>query len=228
MGAWRFVVIVVLGLALVLAAGCGRQSTVPATTSALSARTDGEQLPFDRPGQAGGISPTSAVIPPRANIPAGTPVTVRLGSAISSARDRSGDTFEAVLDEPIVVNGQTVAERGAAVTGRIMEATPGANTSPGYLRLALTSIVIRGNSSPVQTSSNFLKGGRRQGTLVTAAGDHRGMLMGAAGGTGKEPALGTASKVDGQPGLAWASRDVSIGPERPLTFRLTEPVPLHQ
>ncbi len=227
MGAWRFAVMVVLGLALVVAIGCGRQSTVPPTTSGLSARTDGEQLPFDRQGQAGGISPTSAVIPPRANVPAGTPVTVRLGSAISSARDRTGDTFEAVLDEPIVVNGQTVAERGAAVTGRIMEATP-ADTSPGYLRLALTSIVIRGNSSPVQTSSNFLKGGRRQGMLVTGAGDHRGMLMGAAGGTGKEPALGTASKGDAQASLRSASRDVSIGPERQITFRLTEPVPLHQ
>jgi hypothetical protein len=228
MWAWRLAVIGLPGLGLVLAVGCGRQSTVPATASGQSSPTDGEQLPFDREGQTGGISPSSAVIPPRANVPAGTPVTIRLGSAISSASVRTGDTFDAVLDEPIVANGQTVAERGAVVTGRIMESTPARNDAPGYLRLALISIVIRGNSSPVQTSSNFLKGGRRQGMIANGVSGGGGKLMGAVAGTGgKESALRASSKADSRERAGSTLLDVSIGPERQFTFRLTAPVPLH-
>ena len=46
---------------------------------------------------------------PVVSLPAGTPVTVRLQTPVSSAASESGEIFDAVPEEPLVVDGQTVA-----------------------------------------------------------------------------------------------------------------------
>lgn len=93
-----------LGLGFVTAVGCDRQSTVPVVTSEALSSLDDARLPFDREAQKDGISPTSSVIPPGAQLPAGTPLTIRLRTPLSSATANAKDKFEAVLDEPIIVN----------------------------------------------------------------------------------------------------------------------------
>jgi hypothetical protein len=52
----------------------------------------------------------------------GAPVTIRLGETLSTERVVSGDTFQATLADPLVVDGLIVAERGGRVTGRIADA----------------------------------------------------------------------------------------------------------
>jgi hypothetical protein len=96
------------------------------------------------------------------------------------------------------------------------------------LRLALTSIVMGSKADLVQTSSTFAKGGRRDSMDPANAnsGDGRGMLRGAATGSGKESVLGMSPTADRRALLGLNTKDVSIGPERRLTFRLTEAVPL--
>ena len=79
-----------------------------------------QHLPFDATSDKGGISPTGSLAP--AAIPAGTPVTIHLRLSLSSASSRAGDPFEAVLDEPIVVRGHTLAPRGAILSGRVLDA----------------------------------------------------------------------------------------------------------
>ena len=54
-------------------------------------------------------------------IPGGTQITVRLIDSVDSENTRTGDTFRASLDEPVVVNGETVIPRGAAVVARLVE-----------------------------------------------------------------------------------------------------------
>jgi len=222
-----------LAVGLLLLVGCGHQSAVPTAVSSGPARAE-EHLPFEREGQRGGISPTSAVIPPGAHVPSGTPVTVHLQATLSSATAHSGDPFAAVLDEPIVVNGQVLAERGAPVTGRIMEAKAAElSQSAGYLRLTLHSISLRGQSSLAQSSSTFVKGVSPPKRNVTLTGNEpgRGTLMGAsAPGSHGYPIGGGASPAEGKNGdqLTTGMRDVTVGPERRLTFRLTEPIPLHE
>jgi len=221
---------VVLGLMLTV--GCSRQSAVPVSASS---RPPGDQepLPFAQTARATGISPTSAVIPPGAHIPAGTPVTVHLRSRLSSATARTGDAFEAVLDEPIVVNGQVLAERGAPVNGRIIEAkAAGVQGSPGYLRLTLDSITIQGEALPAQSSSTFAKGGlppvKRNLDFVENPSS-RNALLGAAVPASNVYPIGSQASVDGKTrGLPAVIQDVTVGPERRLSFRLTEPIPLHE
>jgi hypothetical protein len=163
-------------------------------------------------------------------------VTVHLQATLSSATAHSGDPFEAVLDEPIVVNGQVFAERGAPVTGRIMEAkAAGLSESAGYLRLTLHSISLRGQSSLAQSSSTFVKGASPQKRNVTLAGlagneSGRGTLIGASVPGSPGYPLGGDSPAEGKNGdeLTTGIRDVTVGPERRLRFRLTEPIPLHE
>jgi len=127
-----------------------------------------QQMPFDRPADKNGVSPTASLLP--ASIPAGTPITIRLQSSVSSANSRAGDSFDAVLDEPIIINGQSVVARGATVTGKVVEAkASGHLQDPGYLRLALTAVSVDAKLLPVQTSSVFV----RAALYENARGLHR-------------------------------------------------------
>ena len=215
----------VLLLILALAVGCSRQPGVQADETA---NTD-QQLPFDRPADKNGISPTGSLTP--AAIPAGTPLTIRLQSSLSSAASQSGDSFDAVLDEPIVIDGQTVAPRGAAVTGRVVAAkASGRLQDPGYLRLTLTSIEVNGKALPLQTSSIFAKGGshEKRNLAMIGGGAGAGALIGGIAGGGKGALIGSAIGAAGGTGTAYATgkKDAGFSAERRLTFRLTQPVPV--
>ena len=215
-----------LGLGLATALGCDHQAGVPAVTSEALSSPDEAHLPFDREAQKDGISPTSSVIPPGAQLPAGTPVTIRLRTPLSSATAKAKDKFEAVLEEPIIVNDRVLAKRGTVVTGKVIEARPRTRSQgPGYLRLALSTILIDGKPVAVRASSNFLKGaGRRRATLP----GNEGAFMGTAA-SGAGPLLGNAVAMGNSvatPPLAPA-RDITIDQERTLTFRLIEPLPLN-
>jgi hypothetical protein len=146
------VVLMAAAVGLAWETGCSRQLAVPASGSAGSA-----PLPFDRVSDNSGISPTAGFS--FDGIPAGTEVTVRLQSALSSAKSRAGDSFQAVLVEPMVVAGKMVVPPGAAVTGSVVAGKiSGGSNDPGYLRVTLASIAMNGKPIPLETSSIFAKG----------------------------------------------------------------------
>jgi hypothetical protein len=154
---------------------------------------------------------------------------IHLLTPLSSATARSEDMFKAVLDEPVIVNEHILAEQGTVVIGRVVEARPMSQMqTPGYLRLTLSSISINGKSARIRTSSSFLKGAgpARRSATNPVGGD--GALIGTVA-TGKGPLIGNAMAADS--GLSapfvMRPRDVTVGPERRLTFRLIEPLPLH-
>ncbi len=203
-------------LTLVLA-GCSRQSG--------PAASDNSGMPFDRPADKKGVSPTASLLP--ASIPAGTPIAIRLQSSVSSASSQSGDSFEAALDEPVVINGQAVAPRGATVTGKVVEAKASGNLQdPGYLRLTLTAISIDAKLLPIQTSSIFVKGGshEKRNLEMIGGGAAAGALIGGLAGGGKGALIGTTIGAAGGTGTAYATgkKDVGFAAERRLTFRLTQ------
>src|SRR6202049_317512 len=148
--------------------GCSRQLPVPASGEA--AKTS--QLPFDRVSGSGGISPTSGFA--FDGLPAGTEITAQLQTALSSADSRVGESFEAVVDEPVIVAGKIVVPRGTTVTGSVLEAKASRSLQqPGYLRLTLESMVVNGKAVPLRASSIFAKGAsyaKRETPTVTRSG----------------------------------------------------------
>lgn len=205
--------------------GC---SSVPENASAADAVSgDSSSPPLAKARQEDSF--LHRLVPEEVTVPAGTPLSIRLQGTISSASNRPGDEFSAVLDEPIVVNGNTVAPRGAAVQGRVLAArSSGRPHNSGYLRLALVSVEINGKSVPVHSSSVFAADGSHQNRnfALTGGGAGAGVLIGAIAGGGKGALIGTA--VGGGAGTAGAyatgQKDVSFAPERRLKFRLTQPL----
>jgi hypothetical protein len=205
--------------------GCSRQFPVPGSSDpGSSEKTSSGHLPFDRVSDVHGISPTAGFAADE--IPAGTEVTVRLQLALSSADSRVGDSFQAVLDEAVVVAGKTVVPRGATVTGKVVAARASRYLhDPGYLRVTLASVVVNGKAVPLRTSSIFAKGrtyGKREMLAMNrSAADDKGAVAGSAvdSGNGSEPLFH-------EPQISPGQDDVRFSTGRRLTFRLAQPLHL--
>jgi hypothetical protein len=158
-------------------------------------------------------------------LPAGRQVRVRLGQTISSKRARSGETWAGTLASDIVENGKIVAARGTPVRGRVVEAKDsGRLSSPGLLKLQLTSIQISGKDIPVRTSTIVRQGKSHKGRNTKAIGGTAaaGAIIGALAGGGKGAAIGAgAGAAAGTAGAAaTGKKDVRIPVETVLTFTL--------
>lgn len=91
------------------------------------------------------------------NLPAGTLVTVSLKNAISAANSIH-NTFEAIVDEPVAIAGNTLIARGSTVSGRIQSVrTSKVEPDRGYICLALASIHVGGIDVPVQTADLYAR-----------------------------------------------------------------------
>src|SRR4030081_3746658 len=137
--------IVLLMLSLICA--CGRP---PGDSGGRASNpADSQKLPFDRQPRSTGISPSQSLIPSATKLPEGTPIPIRLRNVVSSASAHAGDSFSAIVDEPVVIDGQTLIDRGTPATVRVLEAKPSANSlgrslASGYLRIVLVSLTVGG------------------------------------------------------------------------------------
>ena len=214
-----------LVLVIGLASGCARQPGVPDDTSANSDLH--QPLPFAAETPAENSAATDGSL--HAKLPAGTPIAVRLQSTLSSATAHAGDRFRGTLDEAVVLDGQMVIPRGTVVAGRVLSAkSSGRLKDPGYLRVALTRIDVRGTSVSVASSSIFVKGGshEKRNLAMIGGGAAAGALIGGVAGGGKGALIGTGA--GGAAGTAGAygtgKNEIALGPERRLTFRLARPL----
>jgi hypothetical protein len=93
------------------------------------------------------------------SLPVGTLLTVRTKNPISAENPDAKGTFEAMVDQPVVVDGNQLVPLGAMVSGRVESArASNLRRSIGYVRLTLESIHLDGANVPVQTSSLFVGG----------------------------------------------------------------------
>lgn len=184
-------------------------------------------------GRAATATPMTAasapVITSGAEIPAGTTIAVRTIDEINSATAQEGQTFRASLDEPIVVDNQTVAAKGADVFLKLVAVKQsGKITGAGELTVAVDSVMINGNRIPVNaegvTSSS---GGRgKQSAKVIGAGAAIGAILGGVLGGGKGAAIGAAAGAGAGTGIQVLTKGqkVTIPSETPLSFTLASPV----
>jgi hypothetical protein len=220
-----------LAALLLAAAGCSKQIATPASAALKNNDQGAVAAPFankDAEKVEQPKSASSSLVPQEVVIPSGTAITVRLQNAVSSATSRPGDQFEATLDQPITVDGQTVAPEGTHVIGRVVAARrSGRLTHPGYLRIALSSVDVNGKAIPIQSSSVMVAGAshKRRNLAWIGGGAGGGALIGAIASGGTGALIGSAIGAAGGTSAAYATgkKDVGFGPERRLTFRLTRP-----
>jgi hypothetical protein len=212
----------VICLALSLSQGCARTAPFHRTgTSTDASSVSGEQkLPFHQESDHGlagdGVQPAVPPDPKTANgipfralshpriVPSGTLLTVRLESPLTERRVRAGDAFTASVAEPLTIDGDTLVERGAAVTGRVENAQSfvsrtGSSPDRGYFRLTLSAITVEDRRLALQTSNLFAKG------------------------TFTKSNVSYGSKASGQ-----RADGVQLQKGRRLTFRLIAPVTLDE
>jgi hypothetical protein len=177
---------------------------------------------------------TQAAAPPGAygvTIPVDTAITVRMIDAVNSETARLGQTFRASLDEPIFINGQQVAGRGADVlTKLVQDQQSGKFEGRAALTLALVTINFNGQPVPVTSSDvkteSSSRGARTAG--VVGGGTALGAIVGALAGGGKGAAIGAVSgaAIGGGAEVLTKGQTVKIPSETRLTFRLQSPVQL--
>src|SRR6201981_1394168 len=160
------------------------------------------------------------------SIPAGTKVTVRMGSGINSGTARSGRMFDASLARDLVVNGKTLAKAGAPAHGKVTyDKSSGRLHDPGELSLRLTSVEVNGRSVPVSTTAFHAKGKSHTKSNVTkiGGGAAAGALIGGLAGGGKGALIGTAVGAGAGTGVAAATgkEEAVIRAETAITFTTT-------
>ncbi|MGB9604733.1 MAG: hypothetical protein ACP5U2_07520 [Bryobacteraceae bacterium] len=164
-------------------------------------------------------------------IPAGTALVVRMIDSVDSEKARPGQTFRASLDEPVVINGQTIIPRGANVLTRLVEIKdPSKLTGGGQLTLDLDSITVGGRTIPVVAGEVTQAGRSRTGESAKVIGGTAalGAIIGAIAGGGRGAAIGAASGA----GAGTAIQVLTSGPrvqipsETRLTFTLQQPLRL--
>lgn len=162
-------------------------------------------------------------------IPAGTPLHVRLQQTVASNQSTAGQEFTAVLSEPLVVNGQTLAPKGATVYGKVATARPsGRLKTPAALYLRLTGVEIHGKRQAIRTrlAGRTAPSHKKRNEVAIGGGAGAGALIGALAGGGKGAAIGAAAGAGaGTVGAAaTGKKDIVYPVETLLTFRTSTTV----
>jgi len=201
------------------AVGCSQAPQSSATPNGATSS------PADKPGVLGRILESTRP----ETVPEGTALDVVLNQFISSGDIRSGDSFEATLATPIVVDGKTVIPHDVLVRGHVVDAEgSGRLKGVAHLDLTLDSLQANGTSYDLQTNHVTRTGenhNKRNGELI-GGGAGIGALIGGIAGGGKGALIGGAAGAGAGTGTAayTGKKDIRIPAETHLSFRLSRPL----
>jgi hypothetical protein len=164
-------------------------------------------------------------------LPIGTQITVRMIDAVDSEQTRLGQTFRASIDEPVLVNGQTVIPRGAdAITKLVEDRQSGKIQGRTVLTLALQQVTVNGRMIDVTSGDVTQASGSRGARSAKVIGGTAalGAIIGGIAGGGKGAAIGAGSGAAVGTGVELATKGqrVKIPSETRLTFTLQQPAQL--
>jgi len=172
-------------------------------------------------------------VPPPAfvELPEGTNLVVRMIDGVDSEVNRVGQTFAASLDEPVLLNGETVIPRGADVVVKLTDAKEsGKLTGRSELTLDLVSVSVNGRVVDVNTETVERESSSRGKRTAKVAGGTAalGAIIGAIAGGGKGAAIGAGAGAATGLGVEVLTHGqrVRIPSETRLTFILETPVRL--
>jgi len=213
-------------------------SQTPDRPAPAYASQDADKPPYSRDSRLAPstqAAPTAPAVPSQSlpsflTIPAGTVLLIRTNDLLSSDNNRAGDSFTAVLDQPIVVNGWVVARRGQTLIGKVKDAKKAGHIKgTSELDVELTDLtIVDGRQLPILTELWKGSGGTSHGQDVATVGTTTGLgaLIGAAADWGRGAAIGAGAGAAVGLGavLLTRGRPTIVEPETPLSFRLVDPV----
>ena len=175
--------------------------------------------------------PVAPPLPAAASVelPQGTNLVVRMIDGVDSDVSHVGQTFAASLDEPVMIDGQTVIPRGADVVVKLVDSKDsGKLTGRAELTLNLATVKVNGKLVDVNTESVSRESASRgQRTAKVAGGTAAlGAIIGAIAGGGKGAAIGAGAGAAAGAGAEVVTKGqrVKIPSETRLTFVLDTPV----
>lgn len=160
---------------------------------------------------------------------AGAEIRIRLSHPLSSKNAVNGQSFEATLDRDLVIDGVTVAERGAKVMGKVVETT-GSGRVSGRARMTLTLAELAAGSKTLSLDTHPLAfeaestKGRDARRIGIATGI--GTAIGAIAGGGKGAAIGAGIGAGAGAGTTVMTKgeEVEFAIEQQFLFQLARPL----
>jgi hypothetical protein len=109
-------------------------------------------------------------------LPAGTACKVLLLGDVSASKSRPGDTVQARLIEPVLLNSRVVLPAGTLIEGKVVKKTPPRwGSRAGSLALTFTGLTLPGgNKVPIAASLSGAELDRRSHTKIDSEGELRG------------------------------------------------------
>ena len=234
----------VLGIVLlVVLIGCG--SKPPADEGAQSSPAPGNAPAPGTTTSAGtrgqyGSAPTpkapgvmDKLMKRTVTVPEGTVLEVRTNQTLSSKSSQPGETFSAVVVEPVSVGGALAIPKGADASGTVVDAKAlGKFKGGARLQIRLDSVSFGGNSYPIDTGSTTrsAKGKGKRTAVMVGGGAGLGAIIGGLAGGGKGAAIGALVGAGAGTGGAYftGNKDVVIPAEALLSFRLLKAIEVKQ
>jgi hypothetical protein len=188
--------------------------------------------PAPKPAPAKAATPAAApAAAPRvrtAAVPAGTAINVRLTEDVNVDASRAGQSFRAIVDDPVIVGGNTLIPRGAKATLQAVQVEQsGKMKGSDKITLKMNSIAFGGLVYEVASQYVETKGkgeGKRTARKV-GGGAGLGAIIGGIAGGGEGAAIGAA--VGGVTGAAVAGggeEHLKLPAETRLQFQLSAQV----
>ncbi len=122
-------------------------------------------------------------------IPAGSKMMLKTKDAISTASNKKGSKFTAVMETDLAVNGQVVAPKGTQVYGTVLEATGGRAIGVSRLLVTFTDISLNNQMIPIVTDDFGAESAPGKAAKAVGAG---ALIGAAAGDAGAGAAVGGA------------------------------------
>lgn len=206
------------------------QAEQPGTTQ--SSNTAPGQQASQAPARSASVAPRTPAAPPAPSaveLPAGTDLRVRLDQDLGSKISHAGDTFTATVEDPVVIDGQTVIPRGAQAEGAVIDAKPlGRFKGGAALSIRLERVTTKWGSYAVNTGTiaRAEKGKGKRTGVMAGGGAGLGALIGGLAGGGKGALIGAlAGGGAGTAGSAFTgNKQIMLPAETLLTFRLEHAV----
>ena len=200
------------------------------------AATSQAQPAANRPAQSNVFRPDPAepTAPPAqasGELPAGTNLVVRMIDGVDSQNNSVGQSFAASLDEPVMLNGNTVIPRGADAVVKLADSKEsGKLTGRTELTLDLVSVKVNGRLVDINTQTVSRESSSRGARTAKVAGGTAavGAIIGAIAGGGKGAAIGAGAGAAAGAGAEVVTKGqrVKIPSETRLTFVVDTPVRL--